>query len=124
MLQLIAIAAGGALGAVARYLVSTGVYGLLGRGFPFGTLVVNVLGSFAMGLLTVLLLDRAAVGPEARAAVLIGFLGAFTTFSTFSMETLILLQDAKWWAAGVNAVSSVLACLGAAWLGLWLGRQL
>jgi CrcB protein len=124
MLQLIAIAVGGAFGSVARYGVSMSVYGLLGRGFPYGTLVVNVLGSFAMGLLTVLLLDRAAVGPEARAAVLIGFLGGFTTFSAFSIETLSLLQDAKWLAAGINAIGSVSACLGATWLGLWLGRQL
>ena len=95
MLQILAIAGGGALGAVARFGVSTSVYRWLGRDFPWGTLAVNGLGSFAMGLLFVLLLERALLAPELRAAVLIGFLGSFTTFSTFSLETLTLVEQGE-----------------------------
>jgi len=123
-MQLIAIAAGGAVGALLRFWVSTGVYNLLGRGFPYGTLAVNVLGSLAMGFLYVLLLDRMTVSPEVRAALLVGFLGAFTTFSTFSIETLNLIEQADFMRAGLNMVISVAACLFACWFGLLLGRQL
>jgi CrcB protein len=123
-MQLIAIAAGGAVGALLRFWVSTGVYNLLGRGFPYGTLAVNVLGSLAMGFLYVLLLDRMTVSPEMRAALLVGFLGAFTTFSTFSIETLNLIEQADFMKAGLNMLVSVAACLIACWFGLLLGRQL
>ncbi|PVV05986.1 MAG: camphor resistance protein CrcB [gamma proteobacterium symbiont of Ctena orbiculata] len=122
--QLIAIASGGAAGALFRFWVSTGVYGLLGRGFPYGTLVVNVLGSLVMGFLYVLLLERTTVSPELRGALLIGFLGAFTTFSTFSIETLNLLEQAELLKAGMNILLSVVACVLACWFGLVVGRQL
>lgn len=124
MNQLIAIAAGGALGAVLRYLGANGVYALLGRGFPYGTLFVNVLGSLLMGLLSVVLLERMNLGPEWRAGLLIGLLGAFTTFSTFSIETLNLIEQGATFKAGLNMLASVLLCLAAVWLGLKLGRQL
>ncbi|MEJ2403145.1 MAG: fluoride efflux transporter CrcB [Candidatus Thiodiazotropha sp.] len=123
MKQLLAIASGGALGALIRYWVSGGVYTLLGRGFPYGTLVVNVLGSLTMGFLYVLLLERAVASPEWRGALLVGFLGAFTTFSTFSIETLNLLEQAELFKAGLNIIVSVTACLLACWIGLILGRQ-
>jgi len=122
--QVLTIAAGGAVGAVMRYWVSTGVYLLLGRGFPYGTLVVNVLGSMAMGFLYILFLERMSVAPEWRAALLVGFLGAFTTFSTFSIETLNLIEQADYMKAGLNMLVSVLACLLACWAGLIVGRQL
>ncbi len=121
-MQLIAIAAGGALGAVMRYLVSNGIYSWLGRGFPWGTMTVNVLGSLVMGLLFVLLTERLALGPQWRAFLLIGFLGAFTTFSTFSMETLNLLEGGEVVRAVLNMVGSVVICVGAAWLGVIVGR--
>jgi len=124
MTQIIAIAAGGAAGALFRFWVSTGVYNLLGRSFPFGTLAVNVLGSLVMGFLYVLLLDRMTVPPELRAALLVGFLGAFTTFSTFSIETLNLIEQADFFKAGLNMVLSVTACVMACWFGVLLGRQL
>lgn len=124
MRQVLVIAAGGALGAVLRYWVSSGVYLLLGRGFPFGTLAVNVLGSLLMGLLYVLMLERLAVGSEWRAFLLIGLLGAFTTFSTFSIETLVLMQDAMYLRALLNVTLSVFACIGAAFLGMTLARQI
>lgn len=124
MLQILAIAGGGALGAVARFGVSTGVYRWLGRDFPWGTLAVNGLGSFAMGLLFVLLLERGLLAPELRAAVLIGFLGSFTTFSTFSLETLTLVEQGEAVRALVNVFASVLLCVGACWAGIIAARLL
>lgn len=123
-MQALAIAAGGALGALARYWVANGVYSVLGRGFPWGTLVVNVLGSLVIGFLYILFLERLTAGPEVRALLLVGFLGAFTTFSTFSIETLNLLEQADYFKAVTNMVVSVLACVAAAWVGVMLGRQL
>ena len=123
-MQVFAIAAGGAVGAVFRFWVSTGVYQLLGRGFPWGTLLVNVLGSFLMGLLFVLFLERSLVSGEWRAAILVGVLGAFTTFSTFSIETLNLIGQADYLKAVGNVLVSVAACILACWAGLALGRQL
>ena len=118
LIQILAIAAGGAVGAVLRFWLSTAVYAGMGRGFPYGTLAVNVLGSLLMGLLYALLLERMDVGPEVRAALLIGVLGAFTTFSTFSIETLNLIEQADYLKAVLNAVLSVLLCLVATWGGL------
>lgn len=124
MSQVFAIAAGGAGGALLRYWVSTGVYLMLGRGFPYGTLAVNVLGSLLMGVLYILFLERMTVAPEVRASVLVGLLGAFTTFSTFSIETLNLVEQAAYLKAGLNVLLSVLACLIAVWLGVVIARQL
>ncbi|MGB5277146.1 MAG: fluoride efflux transporter CrcB [Gammaproteobacteria bacterium] len=121
---LVFIAMGGAIGAVLRYSASVGVYSLLGRGFPYGTLFVNVTGSLLMGILSVLMLERYDIGAEWRAAVLVGVLGAFTTFSTFSIETLNLLEQGDVMRAATNIVLSVLACLAAVWFGVLLGRQL
>lgn len=120
----LAIAAGGALGAVLRYATSTAVYELLGRSFPWGTLAVNVAGSLLMGLLYVLLVERVGWGPAWRAALLVGLLGAFTTFSTFSLETFNLLEQGAWGLAAANVAASVFLCLGAAGAGIVLGRWL
>ena len=122
--NLLYIAAGGAVGAVMRYSVSLGVYSTMGRSFPYGTLVVNVAGSFAMGLLSVMMLDRFSVSPEMRAAILVGLLGSFTTFSTFSIETLNLIEQGDLGRAGLNILLSVIVCLMAVWMGIVIGRQL
>lgn len=124
MTNILAIAFGGALGAVARYLSSQWVYATLGKSFPFGTLFVNVVGSFAMGVLAVLLIERLAFAPEVRAFLLIGFLGSFTTFSTFSLETVNLLGSGEVLKAGINIIISVFVCVAACWMGMILGRQL
>lgn len=123
-MQILFIAGGGALGAVMRYLVSTGVHHILGRGFPYGTLAVNVVGSFLMGLLFIFMIERSNLDSEWRAFILVGFLGAFTTFSTFSMETLNLVEDGAIARAFANIFISVITCLLATWLGVILGRQL
>ncbi|MGR9072646.1 MAG: fluoride efflux transporter CrcB [Gammaproteobacteria bacterium] len=125
MNQIIAIALGGAFGAVLRFLVSSGVYQWLGRGFPYGTLAVNVLGSLLIGLITEsLVLQRVAITLEYRSAILVGLFGAFTTFSTFSLETLYLLEQGNFLKAALNVVVSVFACIIAAWIGLLAGRML
>lgn len=124
MQQFIAIAAGGAGGAIMRFLVSGWVYAWLGRAFPYGTLSVNVLGSLLMGFLYITLIERFNVGPEWRAALLVGFLGAFTTFSTFSLETLNLIEDGEMLKAVLNIIISVIACVAAAAVGMYVGRQL
>jgi len=119
-----AIAAGGALGAIMRFWVSGGIYAWLGRDFPYGTLSVNLIGSFFIGIAFILLTERLTLGAEVRAFVLIGFLGAFTTFSTFSLETLILLQEGLLIKAAGNILLSVFLCIIATWSGIILARSL
>ena len=120
---MLAVAAGGACGALLRLWVGQAVSVLLGRGFPFGTLVVNVSGSLAMGVVYVVFLERHDIPPEWRAALVVGFLGAFTTFSTFSMDTLLLIQQGQPVRAGLNVALSVVLCLAGCWLGVVVARQ-
>jgi CrcB protein len=124
MNQLVAIALGGSLGAVARFLVANGVYGWLGREFPHGTLFVNVSGSFLMGLLTELMLERFAMSAEYRAAVLVGFLGAYTTFSTFALESFNLIEEGSFLKAFLNILLSTVFCIMAVWIGMIWGHTL
>lgn len=118
-----AIAMGGALGAVARFAMSHQVYQLFGRDFAWGTLSVNVLGSFVMGLVAVLLVDKFAVAQEWRAFIMVGFLGAFTTFSTFSYETMEYIQVGEINKAFLNIALSLVTCLVAVWAGMLAARQ-
>lgn len=125
MNQLIVIAIGGSFGAVIRFLVSTGIGQWLGRDFPYGTLTVNVIGSFLLGILTeALIVQRIAIAADYRAAILVGFIGAFTTFSTFSLETVSLIEQDAFAKAFLNIFASLLLCLFAVALGLLLGRYL
>lgn len=119
----LAIALGGALGAVSRYGLSTQVYNWLGRDLPWGTLIVNLLGSFLMGLLAILLTTRFYVEEPLRNGLLIGFLGALTTYSTFAMDKLLLLQQGEYLKAGAYMLLSLLVCLFAVILGAWLAKQ-
>jgi fluoride exporter len=124
MQQLIAIALGGSAGAVMRFLVANGIYAALGRSFPYGTLFINVSGSLLMGFLTELVLHRFALASEYRAAILVGFLGAYTTFSTFSLETIYLFEAGNHLKVILNIFLSVALCLVACWIGLVWGRSL
>ena len=124
MTQMLAIAAGGAIGALLRYWTSIAVHGRLGMAFPYGTLAVNVLGSLLMGFLYIWLIERMAAGPALRAFLLVGVLGAFTTFSTFSMATLNLLEAGHPGKALANVLVSVVVCVTAAALGVLAARQL
>ncbi len=124
MNQLVAIAAGGALGALLRFWAANGVALWLGKGFPYGTLLVNVSGCLAIGFLYVLLLDRLEDGTLWRAFLMIGLLGAYTTFSTFSLETVNLIEAGEAMKAFVNVLLSVTLCVVAAAAGIMLGRQL
>jgi CrcB protein len=120
----VAIAVGGSLGAVSRYWVSTSTYQWLGVGFPFGTLAVNLLGSLAMGFLSVLLIHRFHVSEEIRIGLLAGFLGSFTTFSTFALDVLQLGSNEAVMKAILYILLSVLLCILGAWAGLLAAKQL
>jgi CrcB protein len=124
MTQALAIAAGGAVGALLRYWTSVAVHSRLGTAFPYGTLFVNILGSLLMGFLYIWLIERLAAGPSLRAFLLIGVLGAFTTFSAFSMETLNLIEAGQPGKALLNVLISVIVCIAAAGLGIFAARQL
>jgi CrcB protein len=124
MTQALAIAAGGAIGALLRYWTSVAVHSRLGTAFPYGTLFVNILGCLLMGFLYIWLIERLAAGPALRAFLLIGVLGAFTTFSAFSMETLNLIEAGQPGKALLNVLISVIVCIAAAGLGIFAARQL
>ena len=123
-MQLLYIGIFGGLGCVARYLTSGWVYQLAGRNLPYGTLFVNIVGSFLLALLMVLGLRSAIFSPEIRIGLAVGFMGGFTTFSTFSYETLRLLEDGSFWQAGVNILLNIVLCLFFAVLGALVARQL
>lgn len=118
----IAVAIGGALGAMARYGVSTLLFDASTQRFPYATLSVNVLGSFLMGILFVLIVEKGLLPAEMRSILMVGFLGAFTTFSTFSLDALGLWQNGHLLLALVYALGTVVLCLAAISIAVWLTR--
>jgi len=118
------ICLGGATGSGLRYLVSGWVLRLAGDSFPFGTLSVNLLGSFLLGGLMHVGLSTEALSPTLRIAAATGLLGSFTTYSTFSYETMRLLQEGAWGQATLNVALTVAACLAASYAGFLLARWL
>lgn len=125
-LPILAVGLGSGLGAIARHLGSLGTIALLGHGFLWGTLIVNVLGSFIIGLYATLTEPdgRLAASPATRQFVLVGFCGGFTTFSIFSLETLLLIERGDRALAGINMLVSLVLWLTAVWAGYRLGRRL
>ncbi len=120
----LAVAGGGALGALARHGVNAASLRLLGPAFPWGTLIVNVAGSFVMGLLIVWFSLREPVAPALRAFLTVGVLGAFTTFSTFSLDVVTLVRDKAILEAGLYMAASVSVAIGALFAGMALARAL
>lgn len=120
MTSYLLIALGSAIGGVARHWCGLAVAQRMGSAFPWGTLVVNVIGSFLIGLIAALT-DAAHQSQRAREFLMVGVLGGYTTFSAFSLQTLALLREGKVFAAGGNVAASVVLCLAAVWLGFVLG---
>ncbi len=121
-MRLLWICLGGAFGTGARYLLSGWALEQLGSGFPYGTLAVNVLGSFLLAVLMYAGVDAGLLSPTVRLALTTGVMGGFTTYSTFSYETMRYLQDGVWWLAFLNVAVTLVACLGACFLG-WVAAQ-
>lgn len=122
MKYLLFIALGGAGGAVSRYLLANYIHNLTSHHIPFGTLAVNVLGSFMIGILYVLIIEKMLVHQDWRSILIVGFLGAFTTFSTFSLESINLLEQGQVTSALFYVLASVTLCIFAVWLAIVLTR--
>lgn len=124
MQAVIAIAAFGAAGCLARYYISIWVHDSFGRAFPYGTLCVNIVGAFLIGFVMEFAIKSTHLSPTLRTGITIGFLGGLTTFSTFSYETFRLLEDGKFFIAAGNVLVSILLCLAFTWLGIAAVRAL
>jgi len=124
MQMVLFIAGFGALGCLTRYYLSGWAYDLLGRSFPYGTLLVNILGAFIIGLVMEFGMRSTLLPATLRIGLTIGFLGGLTTFSTFSYETFRLLEDGELFVATANVLVSVVICLVFTWLGIHAARAL
>jgi len=123
MQLLFAIAAGGAIGALARHYVAGYIAKMMGMGgFPYGTMAVNVLGSVLMGVLITAFALKFESSQETRAFLTVGLLGSFTTFSTFSLEAALLIQRGDWQGAVLYMAGSVALGLSGLFAGMWIGR--
>ncbi len=125
MLKIILVLLGGAIGTGCRYGLSLLVYSFVRQpAAPYATLIANVSGSLAIGFLAELFDSRVVVSPAIRAALLVGVLGGYTTFSSFSYETFSLIREGEWLRAALNSFGSLALGLVAVWLGVWLARSL
>ena len=122
-LSILAIAVGGGLGSLARFITAKEMGRLMGDYLPYGTLAVNMLGSFALGWLATFFIDRPDISNALRLGLTVGFLGAFTTFSTFSLESIELLMRGNYWRASLNIVSNTTVCLGMCFLGIRIAQS-
>jgi fluoride exporter len=113
---------GGFLGAIARFWVDGFVHRKMGTRFPYGTFIINISGSFLLGFIVTVLTERTHLNPNWRYLIPIGFIGAYTTFSTFEWETLGAIRDGQLWIAGLNVILSVVVGFIAVWLGVVSGR--
>ena len=123
MITYLWVALGGALGSVARYWMTNAVAALTGPRFPWGTIAINVIGSFIIGFVAFLTtpIGRVSISFDIRAFILVGICGGYTTFSAFSLQTLELMRNGHWLEAGGNILLSVVACVLAVWAGYVLG---
>ena len=123
-ISFLAIAIGGGLGSIARFVFSRGMGNLLGDFLPYGTLSVNVAGSLALGWFATVFLDRPEISSTLRLGLTVGFLGAFTTFSTFSYESLQLMLNGEVWRAIFYVILNATACIGMCYVGMHLARMI
>jgi fluoride exporter len=121
---LLAVALGGALGSLARYFVAGAVQPAASPGFPWGIFVVNISGGFLMGIIVELSALKLSLAPEMRAFLTVGILGGYTTFSTFSLDSALLIQRGQWTSAAAYMVGSTVLSVLALFSGLWLVRAL
>lgn len=125
MAKIFLVLLGGAFGTGIRYLLSSLIYSKVKEPtFPYANLVINVSGSFLIGILAELFEERVLVAPVARVALLTGVLGGYTTFSSFTFETVSMLKDGQMWLATLNVLLSIVLGLAAVWLGMRLGQLL
>lgn len=122
MRQLLAVAAGGAIGASLRWWLAGAIQRASGSSFPWGTFAVNAIGSFLLGFLFVYLIERSTFGEIPRLLITVGLLGAFTTFSTYSLESIRLLEEGALDIAAGNIIGQVLLCLSLTWFGIQAAR--
>jgi CrcB protein len=123
LIRYLMVAIGGGTGALARYVAASAIMTRFGGSFPLGTLVINVTGSFLIGFLMTMLTERFRLDPNWRLLLVVGFLGGYTTFSSFEWETFTAVRDGARWSGTLNVVSSVILGYAAVWLGVLLARR-